>query len=115
MPASLYNLVNRKHYSEAEPIVAEIIVPELQTQNNIQVVEVPAVVVVETAIVEADNVEIQEQQAVEQSVEVSFPNWDASWSKAQLLAVAQSMNLSVTSVSTKTEIINALTAATKAR
>ena len=44
----------------------------------------------------------------------SYPAWDVSWSKTQLLAVAQSLNLSVTSLNTKTEIINALTSATKA-
>lgn len=115
MPASLYNLVNRKHHFDVEPVVAEPTVPELQTQNNIQVVDVPAEVVVESVIVEADSAETQGQQAVEQNVEVSFPSWDASWSKTQLLAVAQSMNLSVTSVSTKTEIVNALTAATKSQ
>jgi len=117
MPASLYNLVNRKHHSDAsdiETVAVEAPVSELQNQNDAQVVEAP-VVVVEPATVEADEVDAQEEQAVEETVEVNFPNWDVSWSKTQLLAVAQSMNLSVTSVSTKTEIVNALTAATKAR
>ena len=113
MPASLYNLVNRKHHSEVESVVAETPVPELQAQVVAQVVDVPVAVVVEPAIVEIDKVETQEQPAVE--AEVSFPNWDVSWSKSQLLAVAQSLNLSVTPVSTKTEIISALTAATKAQ
>ena len=113
MPASLYNLVNRKHHSEVESVVAETPVSELQAQVVAQVVEVPVTVVVEPAVVEIDKVETQEQPAVE--AEVSFPNWDASWSKSQLLAVAQSLNLSVTPVSTKTEIISALTAATKAQ
>lgn len=113
MPASLYNLVNRKHHSDVESVVAETPVPELQAQVVAQVVDVPVAVVVEPAIVEIDKVETQEQPVVE--AEVSFPNWDVSWSKSQLLAVAQSLNLSVTPVSTKTEIISALTAATKAQ
>jgi hypothetical protein len=112
MPASLYNLVNRKHHSEVESVVAENPVPELQAQNDVQVVDVPALVVVEPAVVEIDKVETQEQPVAE--AKVSFPNWDVSWSKYQLLAVAQSLNLSVTSVSTKTEIVNVLTAAAKA-
>ena len=113
MPASLYNLVNRKHHSDVESVVAENPVPELQAQVVAQVVDVSVAVVVEPAVVEIDKVETQEQPAVE--AEVSFPNWDVSWSKSQLLAVAQSLNLSVTTVSTKTEIISALTAATKAQ
>jgi len=115
MPASLYNLVNRKHYSEVESVVAENPVPELQAQVVAQVVDVPVAVAVavEPAVVEIDKVETQEQPAVE--AEVVFPNWDVSWSKSQLLAVAQSLNLSVTPVSTKTEIISALTAATRAQ
>jgi len=113
MPASLYNLVNRKHHSDVESVVAENPAPELQAQVVAQVVDVPVAVVVETAVVEIDKVETQEQPAVE--AEVVFPNWDVSWSKNQLLAVAQSLNLSVTPVSTKTEIISALTAATRAQ
>ncbi|NBR00419.1 MAG: hypothetical protein EBT79_02485 [Actinobacteria bacterium] len=39
------------------------------------------------------------------------PTWDASWTKAQLIVVAQSKGLSVTSSNTKADILAALTAA----
>jgi len=43
--------------------------------------------------------------------EPAAPAWDASWTKAQLLGVAQSKGLSVTTANTKAEIVAALTAA----
>jgi hypothetical protein len=39
------------------------------------------------------------------------PKWEPTWTKSQLIAVAQGMGLSVTSSNTKTEIVAALTAA----
>lgn len=42
---------------------------------------------------------------------VVAPEWESSWTKVQLLAVAQSKGLSVTAVNTKAEIVAALTAA----
>ena len=43
--------------------------------------------------------------------EAVTPKWEPSWTKVQLLAVAQSKGLSVTAANTKADIVAALTAA----
>ncbi len=114
MPATLYNLVNRKHpadevttsHEETHSISANDETPPAEA-------EIPAQA---AAIEEATATETLDEAAPEAEAvaEPSYPEWDPSWSKTQLLSVAQSLNLNVTSINTKTEIINALTAATKA-
>jgi len=118
MPASLYNLANRKHFADSSAVTnvaEEISTPVPAVESEVKIVDVPLAVAIETTIDEANKTELQEENIVEEKVDNNVPNWDASWSKTQLLAVAQSLNLSVTSTSTKTEIVNALTAATKAQ
>jgi len=114
MPATLYNLVNRQHPSIPTTPPEEPAVPEAKVEDAVEIAAIP---VSESS----SSFETVEESSAPASVEevsapeltVSYPSWDAAWSKSQLLAVAQSLNLQVTSISTKAEIISALTIATK--
>jgi hypothetical protein len=85
-------------------------------------VEEPAVDVVEEAqeiphvveTVDNETTTAESEPEVEDVVVSApeVPTWEPTWSKTQLLAVAIQLGLSVTSSSTKNEIIAALTAAT---
>lgn len=50
-------------------------------------------------------------EAVSEPEPVAPPEWEPTWTKAQLLVVAQSKGLSVTAANTKADIVAALTAA----
>jgi len=121
MPASLYNLANRKHHSETQAEVAPTIVVDNAAVAE-QIVD-SSVVLPANAVASDEAAAVQESETAQEPAaenaeaadeKISYPAWDVSWSKTQLLAVAQSLNLSVTSLNTKTEIINALTSAAKA-
>jgi hypothetical protein len=140
MPASLYRMVGRPHYTEVpqpevEQPVTQVVTPEIVPEPVLDQpeptemlasfaaqVEEPAVDVVEEAqeiphVVETVDNETTtaESEPEVEGVVVSapeVPTWEPTWSKTQLLAVAIQLGLSVTSSSTKNEIIAALTAAT---
>lgn len=121
MPASLYNLANRKHHAEINVVELSkvetvVLPPEPKLEQESQVLEIASDDHVDVVNNESSVVNEQETQVstTEDTVETSYPEWDASWSKAQLLTVAQSLNLPVTSINTKSEIVSALTAATQA-
>ena len=105
MPATLYRLASKPHYTEVAvtpaPPPEEVLPPRIE--------EVAA------AVVESEP-QIQETQAPQVDVadnneDPVIPSWDPSWTKTKLLEFALSLGLDVSSTSTKTEIVNALTSA----
>jgi hypothetical protein len=116
MPASLYRLANRPHHSEVsartqnvqttvEPVIeqAQVIATELV---NEQPAEVQTAAVSE--VLDAQTIDHQDSEPV-----VNLPVWETSWTRSQLFQVASSAGLSVSSTSTKSEIIALLTALSK--
>lgn len=108
MPAAVYRMAGRPHHTEViaaapspEP-VAEVITVSQEK--------------VETVTDEANPglVQTSEQSTVSdpENASMSYPTWDASWTKAKLLEVATALNLPVTIDNTKAQIIAALTEAT---
>jgi len=105
MPASLYRLVGKPHHAEIE-----------QSQDTVAEPQVHEVTPVESPVVADPEPTVQDQTSVP-SEETSSPvtvTWDPSWTKAKLLEAAASLGLPVTSINTRAEIIEALTAATSA-
>ncbi len=109
MPATLYNLANRSHHAEKA-----VTVPEEPAPVSVDIQTAPALAAIVEDAAASVPAETPDDTTASDTQEPVYPEWDSSWSKTQLLTVAQSLNLNVTSVNTKTEIINALTAATKA-
>lgn len=130
MPASLYRLVGKPHHTEVSEVSSEPVEANEAVQSAV-VEPVASVGIVNESHVESTidvspTETLQEETASDQttsqsdeatdsatSVEQSqVVTWDPSWSKTQLLEVALQLNLEVTSLNTKTQIIQALTAAT---
>ncbi len=108
MPASLYRLANKPHYTESQVSTNEV-VPEPAAQPAI--VDEPVSVVSEEPAVEP--MVADDPPAISEPVaETATPIWDPAWTKAQLLEVATQLGLEVTSANTKAQIVEALTAAT---
>jgi hypothetical protein len=108
MPASLYRLANKPHYTEHQAS-ATVVASELPAQPV--AVEDPVINVIEQPTVEpviSDDPPV----AVEPVTTTQAPVWDSAWTKAQLLDVATQLGLEVTLANTKAQIIEALTAAT---
>ena len=109
MPASLYRLANKPHHTEI-PVV-----------NNRTAQEIEATHIVSNVTTTEGESQSHEPQIVQDvsandpsdpTAEASVASWDPGWTKTKLLDFALSLGLSVSSTSTKTEIINALTTAT---
>jgi hypothetical protein len=108
MPASLYRLANKPHYTEAHESTNNV-VAELNTQPV--TVEEPVSAVSEELAVEP--AKSDDPPSTPEPVSVSqAPAWDPGWTKTQLLEVATRLGLEVTSSNSKVQIIEALTAAT---
>jgi hypothetical protein len=126
MPATLYNLVNRQHPSIPTTPPEVSAVSEISAKEDASEVKAEETVKIEAAlsledsgdshVVAEDSSSLTSISDEVDSVEptVVYPDWDASWSKTKLLAVAQSLNLSVNALSSKNEIVSALSSATKA-
>jgi len=115
MPASLYRLAGKPHHSDAPelPEQEQTPVPEqVATEQQVEIQQ--EIVAVESNEPEHVNDQPDEQNdASDSSIEADpQPEWDASWSKSQLLVVANQLGLNLTSVNTKSEIVAALTSAT---
>jgi hypothetical protein len=115
MPASLYRLAGKPHHSDAPtpPAQEQASVPEqaaIEQQVEIQKEEFTAV---EPAPEPLNEQPFETEETLSSPVEADpKPEWDASWSKSQLLVVANQLGLNLTSVNTKSEIVAALTSAT---
>lgn len=93
MPASLYRMAGKPHFTEG-----------------------PAVVAVSEEVIQKEEIidpSIESEKVDEPATFSPMPNWDPGWSKSQLLAVATKLNLEMSITNTKTEIISALTEATQ--
>lgn len=128
MPASLYRLVGKPHHAEVSESVKAAEGVNVVNEPAVSVnVESPVVVIAATtpdAMVNNNVAEdvsavdsstppaVTSELTVAKTPTASLPTWDPNWSKTQLLAVASKLGLPVTNLSTKTEIIKALTAAT---
>lgn len=127
MPASLYRLVGKPHHAEVSENVKAAESVNVVNEPAVSVnVESPVVVAATTPDALANDNVVEAVSAVDSSTSpvvnskltvtetptASLPTWDPNWSKTQLLAVASKLGLPVTNLSTKTEIIKALTAAT---
>lgn len=124
MPASLYRLAGKPHPTEAnQPVAAPETVVEVQkileTTDVAQTESLPEVenndeiaAQAEVSSVESTSTDESVESSDGEAAPVQYPTWDASWTKAQLLEVAVQLNLAVTSANTKTQIVEALTAAT---
>jgi len=107
MPASIYRMAGRPHFTEAPPTNPEALETSASGPDAVAVSEE---VIQEEVVVDPP----VESEKVEEPAALSpMPNWDPSWSKSQLLAVATKLNLEMSITNTKTEIISALTAATQ--
>lgn len=127
MPSSLYRLANKPHpvnvtpaqtgKVENEPAAVEpsAVVetqPEAHSINDVATPVVDTEPAAELADVQDSSSDVAD--VTDASATVSYPAWDPTWSKSQLLVVADQLGLSVTSINTKSEIVAALTAATSA-
>lgn len=106
MPASLYRLANKPHHSETAATYDSAPVEALAIRA-----EEVAAAVVESELPAQETPGAQVDVA-DDNVVPAAPSWDPSWTKTKLLDLALSLGLNVSSTSTKTEIISALSAAT---
>jgi hypothetical protein len=118
MPASIYSMAGKPHHAEVSTTVNDEVVPEPkspQVSEEPVIESSPSANVISSVVQETSGSSLT-QETIESShqetAEVSYPAWDPSWTKAQLLEVAAQLELNVTLINTKTEIIAALTAAT---
>jgi len=107
MPASLYRLAGRPH--PAEVSTAQPVQEARAAEGSINAVEAEVI----ESFEENNAIVSQETQAPEPVPEPAVKTtpqvtWDASWTKTQLLVVANELGLNVTSTNTKTEILAAL-------
>lgn len=114
MPASLYRLVGKPHYSEA-PAPQEVTESKVVEAFSDVIVESPAAIsepVVEEPVVEqpaaVEKAPVSEEPSPTDESPVTKVTWDPAWTKTQLLQVANELGLSVTVANTKTEILAAL-------
>ena len=137
MPASLYRLAGKPHHAEVSSVspppveVKEAVQPAAETPAvEVAVPSEPANETIVESTVDAAPPETYHEEASADVVETpvadevveptasveepATPSWDPTWTKAQLLEVALQLKLEVTSLNTKTQIIQALTAATSA-
>ena len=98
MPASLYRMAGKPHFTE---LTQEQAVDETKP--------------VEDSVAEVELTEVTQQPpdspAESETAASSTPTWDPAWTKTRLLEVALSLGLNVASTNTKVEIIAALEAA----
>lgn len=114
MPASLYRLVNRPHHSEptatpeqkveqrVEQNVDESLSNQSDTASVIAIEDESQKI--ETPVVQSDSSDASPKPATQ--------SWDPTWAKTKLFDFAIQLGLNVTPISTKAEIVSALTAAT---
>ena len=103
MPASLYRLAGRPH--PAEVSTAQPVQEARDPEGSINAVEAEVI----ESFEENNAIVSQETQTPEPAVKTTPQvTWDASWTKTQLLVVANELGLNVTSTNTKTEILAAL-------
>ena len=118
MPASLYRLAGKPHHAEI-PAVYPSQDGVAEASSNVAEQQVP--VATPAPVVEAIPIEMVKEsvavidqpapQPVEPEPATSKAAWDSSWTKTQLLQVANEMGLSLSITSTKADIIAALESA----
>jgi hypothetical protein len=111
MPASIYRMAGRPHFTEVPRVEPEALVSSASGPDVVAVVAVSEEVTQKEEVVV--DPPLESEKAEEPAALSPMPNWDPGWSKSQLLAVATKLNLEMSITNTKTEIISALKAATQ--